>query len=126
MYRPRGGVIQVGLEIPGDVGLVCRRDVCTNTVKSQRADGSIVQSTITDPNIEPPPRSYCHAVSQGLFESPLGWSQHMYAHVMKAAFRKVNSNSAFVGRRDKPHSCSFHDTARFLFKKYIGYVNRHY
>src|SRR5216683_7440855 len=74
----------------------------------------------------PPPRSYCHAVSQGLFESPLGWSQHTYAHVMKAAFRKANSDSAVVSRRDKPHSCSFHDTARFLFKKYIGYVNRHY
>ena len=42
MYRPRGGVIQVGLEIPDDVGLVGRRDVCTNVVESQCADGSIV------------------------------------------------------------------------------------
>jgi len=53
MYRPRGGVIQVGLEIPGDVGLVCRRDVCTNAVKSQRADGSIVQSIISKMNPNP-------------------------------------------------------------------------
>jgi hypothetical protein len=33
MYRPRGG---------DDVGLVGRRDVCTNVVESQCADGSIV------------------------------------------------------------------------------------
>jgi hypothetical protein len=45
---------------------------------------------------------------------------------MKAALRKANSDSAFVGRRDKLHFCSFHDTARVLLKQYMGYVNRHY
>ena len=37
-----------------------------------------------------------------------------------------NSDSAFIGRRDKPLFCSFHNTARFLFEKYTEYVNRHY
>ena len=43
MYRPPGGVIQVGLEMPDDFGLTCRRDVCTNVVKSQCGDGPIVR-----------------------------------------------------------------------------------
>jgi len=43
MYRPRSGVIQVGLGMPDDFGLTCRRDVCTNVVKSQCADGPIVR-----------------------------------------------------------------------------------
>jgi hypothetical protein len=29
MYRPCSEVVHVGLEIPDDSGLVCRRDVCT-------------------------------------------------------------------------------------------------
>jgi hypothetical protein len=58
------------------------------------------------------------------FENPLGWSQRTYAHVIKAVLR--NSDSAFIGRHNKLHFCSFHDTARFLFKKYMGYVNRYY
>ena len=33
----------------------------------------------------PPPCSCCHAASQGLFETPLGWSQCTCALVMKAA-----------------------------------------
>jgi hypothetical protein len=33
----------------------------------------------------PPVTERCDAltVSQGFFDTPLGWSQHMYAHVMK-------------------------------------------
>ncbi len=37
-----------------------------------------------------------------------------------------NSNPAFVGRHDKPHFCCFHDTAWFLSKKCMNYVNRHH
>jgi hypothetical protein len=44
--------------------------------------GEILSVTLT---LDPPPCSDCHTVSQGYFNTLLGWSQHMYAHMMKAA-----------------------------------------
>ncbi len=69
----------------------------------------ILSLTLT---LNPPPHSYCYAVSQGLFESLLGWSQHVYTHMIKAVWSQdlyynvtchmfaifvmnTNSNSAF-------------------------------
>jgi hypothetical protein len=82
---------------------------------------------------DPPTRSYCHAVSRGFLNLRSVGPTCTYAHVMKATLREAaifvmdtNSDPAFVGRRDKPHFCCFHNTARFLLKKCTEYVNRHH
>jgi hypothetical protein len=64
---------------------------------------------------------------------------HSIAHVMsrasitdhetraRATFREDrNSDTALVGKRDKPQFPSFHDTARFSSKKKLHCVNRMY
>ena len=42
---------------------------------------SVLSVTLT---LDPPSCLPCYAVSQGLFETLLSWSQHTYAHAMKA------------------------------------------
>jgi hypothetical protein len=47
-------------------------------------------------------------------------------HTFAIFVMDTNSDlAAFVGRRDQPHFCPFHDTARFLFKECMEYDNRH-
>jgi len=74
MTFPFSGSCSSALDI--EKGMVCKKKL--GVVRSLGGTCGAMYSTNRDSKFEPPPCSCCHAdaASQGLFETPLGWTQH--------------------------------------------------
>ena len=84
----------------------------------------LLKVTVTS---DPPPRSYCHAVSRGFCEPRSAVPAYIRTrdesgdatrHMLAIFVKDTDSElAAFVGRRDQPHFCSFHGYSTILIPK---------